>query len=380
MHLCRHLAHRGERNRLRVIDDQVREGLLPTQKLLEAGNDLLYGLLRSVGLVFGRGAKSLLDRRCGKPIPQNLWPSTSFQLVGRVPMAILTAKIGAGIDPIMRAITIAAVVFVGLAGVLSSAAQAQSGLPDWSGQWVRAAGMSLGWDPSKPGGLAQEAPLTPASLAKFKAAMADRAAGGVGGDLTALCLPHGMPRMMIGVYPIEFVVTPAVTYVLTDYTTHRRIYTDGRDWPSEPLPSYNGYSIGRWVDAGGSGHYDTLEVETRSFKGPRTFESSGMPLDDDNATIVRERIGLDKSDRSLMHIQITVLDHALARPWTVDRAYRRETNPVWDFVDCAENNPHVLVGKESYMISSDGFLMPTKRGQAAPDLRYFNRTPKGPAN
>jgi hypothetical protein len=278
----------------------------------------------------------------------------------------------AGWNLVMRAIVIAAVLLV---GGLADAVQAQSKFPDWSGQWVRGPGMGLGWDPAKPGGLAQQAPLTPDYLARFKAAMADRAAGGIGGDLTALCLPHGMPRMMIGVYPIEFVVTPAATYVLTDYTTHRRIYTDGRDWPSDLLPSYNGYSIGRWIDQDGGGRYDTLEVETRGLKGPRTFESSGMPLHEDNATIIRERINLDRSDRSLMHITIAVADHALTRPWTVDRIYRREENAVWDFVDCAENNPHVLVGKESYMISGDGFLMPTKRGQAAPDLRYFDHPP-----
>jgi hypothetical protein len=29
------------------------------------------------------------------------------------------------------------------------------------------------------------------------------------------------------------------------------------------------------------------------------------------------------------------------------------------------------------MISADGYLMPTKRGQQPPDLRYFNREGKG---
>jgi hypothetical protein len=29
------------------------------------------------------------------------------------------------------------------------------------------------------------------------------------------------------------------------------------------------------------------------------------------------------------------------------------------------------VGKEDYMVSWDGHLMPTKKGQKAPDLRYF---------
>jgi hypothetical protein len=239
--------------------------------------------------------------------------------------------------------------------------------------------MGLGRDPAKPQGLGQQAPLTPEYHAIFEARLADKAQGGPGGDRTALCLPHGMPRMMIGIYPIEFVVTPKITYVLTDYTTHRRIFTDGRDWPSELLPSYNGYSIGKWVDQDGAGRYDVLEVETRGFKSPRTFDSSGMPLHEDGGTVIHERIGLERSDLGLLRIAVTVEDHALTRPWTINRVYRRETSPVWDFVDCAENNPHVLVGTEYYMISADGYLMPTKRDQSAPDLRYFSRAPKMPA-
>ena len=98
-----------------------------------------------------------------------------------------------------------------------------------------------------------------------------------------------------------------------------------------------------------------------------------MPLHEDNQTVIRERIALDRADKNLLHNEVTVEDHALTRPWTIHRVYRRDPDPLWDFVDCAENNPHVLVGNESYMISADGLLMPTKRGQPAPDLRYFDR-------
>ena len=103
-----------------------------------------------------------------------------------------------------------------------------------------------------------------------------------------------------------------------------------------------------------------------------------QPLHEDNQTVIRERIGLDKSNKELLRNRITVEDHALTRPWPIECTYKRMTNPVWDFVDCAENNPHVLVGKEYYMISADGYLMPTKRGQQPPDLRYFNRENHGP--
>src|SRR5262249_1983264 len=128
------------------------------------------------------------------------------------------------------------------AGTASAIAQERSQYPDWSGQWTRGPGMGNAWDPTKPPGLGQQAPLTPEYRARLEAVLADKAAGGLGGDPTAVCLPHGMPRMMIGIYPIEFVITPKVTYVLTDYTTHRRIFTDNQPLASEQLPSFNGYS------------------------------------------------------------------------------------------------------------------------------------------
>jgi hypothetical protein len=34
----------------------------------------------------------------------------------------------------------------------------------------------------------------------------------------------------------------------------------------------------------------------------------------------------------------------------------------------------VAIGKENYFLSADGYLMPAKRGQAPPDLKYFNRS------
>ena len=53
--------------------------------------------------------------------------------------------------------------------------------------------------------------------------------------------------------------------------------------------------------------------------------------------------------------------------------YRRnsEKYPPWIEQNRAESNNHVAVGKEDYMVSADGFLMPTKKGQKLPDLRYF---------
>src|SRR5207245_3539224 len=107
----------------------------------------------------------------------------------------------------------------------------------------------------------------------------------------------------------------------------RRIFTDGRDWPAQMQPSLLGYSIGQWIDTDGDSKYDLLEVETRGFMGPRAFDSSGIPLHDDNQTVVKERIHLDKNNPNLLLFEVTVIDHALTRPWSVLKTYRRQPNP-----------------------------------------------------
>jgi hypothetical protein len=140
------------------------------------------------------------------------------------PLSAPTRRIDMARIAWMRAATVAAALLV---GVIAVSAQDQSKLPDWSGQWMRGPGMGTGWDGTKEQGLGQQAPLTAEYRAKFERFLADKAAGGIGGDMTAICYPHGMPRMMIAIYPIEFHYHSAVTYILTDYTTHRRIYTDG---------------------------------------------------------------------------------------------------------------------------------------------------------
>jgi hypothetical protein len=275
-----------------------------------------------------------------------------------------------------RLLCIAVVTAATLACLPVAGAQSLAQFPDWSGLWRKPDGVGNSWVSDKPAGRGQQAPLTPEYQAIFESNSADRAAGGLRADPTGLCLPHGMPRMMIAVYPIEFVIAPKAVYVLTDYTTPRRIFTDGRAWPREILPSYNGYSIGQWRDTDRDGRYDLLEIETRGFKGPRTFEGSGLPLHRDNQTVITEKLWLDAADSDLLHNETTVIDNALTRPWTVTRSYRRARDVEWDFVDCAENNPHVVVGSESYMISADGYLMPAKKDQPPPDLRYFQATPK----
>ena len=158
-----------------------------------------------------------------------------------------------------------------------------------------------------------------------------------------------MPRVTNGYGEIEFVVTPNTTHILIRHIDDdRRIFTDGRPWPDDLDPTFLGYSIGQWIDTDGDGRYDVLQVETRGpFRGPRAFDGSGLPLHADNQTVVKERIYIDEDDPNVAHDEVTVIDHALTRPWTVMKNYRRNPNPRprWTEENCSENN-HITVGKE----------------------------------
>jgi len=268
-------------------------------------------------------------------------------------------------------------------GALTGAARAEEpSYPDWSGQWIRIP-VRLPTQPShdqtKPWGRGQEAPLTPEYQKVLDDSIADQAIGGLGNFPTTLGRPAGMPHMMMAFGPIEMVVTPETTYVLIGWYDHwRRIYTDGRDWPADIEPTFAGYSIGKWVDTDGDGTYDTLEVETRGFKGPRAYDETGLPLHVDNQSVFKERFWRDKADPNIFHDEITTIDHALTRPWTVDKKYVRSPNkyPDWPEYYITEGNGQIMIGKQNYFLSGDGLLMPAKKDQPPPDLRYFKQTQK----
>jgi hypothetical protein len=257
--------------------------------------------------------------------------------------------------------------------------------PNWKGRWevVNAPGLGgqrVKFDPNKEFGPPQQAPLTAEYQKVYEASMADQAKGGLGNFAGhSQCLPGGMPTMMT-TQPQEYVITPHTTYILLGGADHyRRIFTDGRYFPAGLEPSYQGYSIGRWIDEAGLGRYDVLEVETRGpFKGPRAYDATGLPLAFDNQSVFKERFYLDKKNPNILHDEITVFDNALTRPWSVDKTFRRSSNPrpEWPEVYCVEGNDQIVIGKENYIVNGEGLLMPAKRDQAPPDLRYFNQPSK----
>ena len=97
-------------------------------------------------------------------------------------------------------------------GLTANAASAhdETKYPDWSGQWVRTYTGPPRYDQTKPI-RKQEAPLKPEYQVRFEASIKDQDSGGFGLDTNYACIPQTMPRLMNGIVPFEFVISPAET-------------------------------------------------------------------------------------------------------------------------------------------------------------------------
>jgi hypothetical protein len=244
--------------------------------------------------------------------------------------------------------------------------------PDFSGQWDRQ-GPPNNWRQ-----LSGPPPLTPEYQKVYDKSIADQRVGRPGNWPSTYCLPEGMPALMNLYNPMEMVITPETTYLITSHNNdvYRRIYTDGRDWPADTERTLVGYSIGKWIDENGDGKYTMLEVETRFLRGPRAYEVTGIPFHEDNQTILKERFYLDKGDRNVLYDDIVVLDHALTRSYgKLQKVVRkREARPVWRYETCPADNVWIKVGSEAYVVNIvDGKLMPAYKDQPPPDLSYFEK-------
>src|SRR5262245_18586479 len=134
-----------------------------------------------------------------------------------------------------------------LVGTLAASAAAAQWPADLSDllcgkyQWYRVGPVGQ-YNPATPRNN-QGAPLTPEYQKIFEDNSEDVKQGGQGTGPTYTCLPDGMPRLMNGIFPMEIVVTPKMTYFLIEsLMQQRRIYTDGRTMPADAEPSFGGYS------------------------------------------------------------------------------------------------------------------------------------------
>jgi hypothetical protein len=180
--------------------------------------------------------------------------------------------------------------------------------------------LDFGW--GLPGGL----PYQPWAAELVK----QRVAANGKDDPTSHCFPGGIVRLHT--YPTfnKIIQTPGLIVILSEReVTYRQIFVDGRPLPVDALPTWKGYSVGRWEG-------DTLVVESSGFRNEGIWlDRKGSPLTE--AAKLTERFRRPNYGR--LEIQVTVNDpKAYTAPFTVTlNQYIATDTELLDFV-CLENH------------------------------------------
>ena len=158
------------------------------------------------------------------------------------------------------------------------------------------------------------------------------------------CLPEAHPSwMLISHNAMEILFTPGRVTMLgeSDGSRLRRIYTDGRQHPDDPDPTFHGHSIGHWEG-------NTLVVDTVAVLPEAPFaisEAHGVPNNGDLHTV--ERIYLGEKDILYDELEIFA-PNILTRPWKTTRKFFRQRARKYDIVEgvCLEGNYNTRVDED----------------------------------
>jgi hypothetical protein len=219
--------------------------------------------------------------------------------------------------------------------------RAPDGKPDFSGIWltdntncvrspdpeVLTCGSELpmgkegiNFGASLPGGLPYQPWLIP--LVK------ERTATNAKDDPHVRCLPDTFLRAYSLPHLVKFVQVPGLLLMLNEMNAgYRQVFTDGRPFPEDPVPSWQGYSSAKWEG-------DTLVVNSIGFRDDLWIDWNGSVIT--SAAKVQERIR--RPDYGHLEIGVTVDDpKAYTKPWSVTLRQRLAVNT--ELVDeiCLEN-------------------------------------------
>jgi hypothetical protein len=146
-------------------------------------------------------------------------------------------------------------------------------------------------------------------------------------DPSLVCLPIS-PPMSEGVpMPRRIIQTSDLIAMLYEGVSPRQIHLDGRPLPVDPMPTFTGYSIGRWEK-------DVLVVESSGFNPRMPLDGLGHPRSVRTRLIERIR----RPDFGHLEIDVTIEDaEYYSRP--IHFRYRQVYMPDDDLIEsvCTEN-------------------------------------------
>ena len=207
---------------------------------------------------------------------------------------------------------------------------------DLNGIWVNANG-GIHFDTAVARD-AQQPPLKPDYMARWRARGAAAEAGVSTVDPTAECLPPGFPRFLGMVLPSEILQAEhQINWYAEFGEATLRIYLDGRSPPADPDPSYYGYTTGSWAGS-------VLTTRTTGLRADTLIDTTGVPHSDQLVVTMR----MQKLTPDYLEVAVTLDDPvAFERPWSTVKRYARAPSHYYvQEYACLEGN--------RYRVDADG--------------------------
>jgi hypothetical protein len=180
-------------------------------------------------------------------------------------------------------------------------------------------------------------PLTPTGKALYATHLRDAARGDRSFDETAVCLPPGLPRLMLVNKPFEILQREKAVYFIHQLNRMPRRAYFGEKLPVDPDPLYLGFSVAHREG-------DVLVIDSSGFRESTLLDDSGLPHS--AALKLTERYKLDKDGKTL-HARFTIDDAQMfARPWSAEAQYTRRPGYELPEEVCADSVPSIRPKKQ----------------------------------
>jgi len=213
---------------------------------------------------------------------------------------------GATLQPITRS-ALSRLLITGIAVLMSGVIHADAGQSAFDDTWMRKSGYSPHGKP------AYDPNMTAA--AKARAEVFDAA-----DDPAIQCVPFGLVRQSMAVYPMEIIHDENVLFFRYEvWDAIRMVFMDGREFPEDAKHTPFGYSIGHIEDE------NTLVIETRFVTADIIDETPngnfGLTHTDKLRTV--ERYTLSDGQRE-MKLEMKMFDDGtFVEPWVLTQAWIR---------------------------------------------------------
>lgn len=193
--------------------------------------------------------------------------------------------------------------------VSQSGALAANAPPDLTGIWQR-----VGYTAATTAERGQAPPLLPEAAKTYAAHKAAAARGDKSHDLSTVCLPEGIPRLMLKAEPFEILQRPTLVAFVYQVNRLPRVVYLNEQPTSDDSGYYLGVSVGKWQD-------DELVIETTDFNDLTLLDDAGLPHSDQLRVL--ERLSVIDGGKRLRN-RITIEDPGTFRtPWTTTVTYQR---------------------------------------------------------